>query len=170
MTLQASGFISLGDVLVELQRANAARVLPISLGDQDVLALAGHPGPACQLSDLYGKSSGGSGGGSPTIPISVSASDALGQRSNSGFGPVTCSSTATVLGASGAVSFSWLFVGGRPFQLSGASSETCSFTASVGDRAQVFAQYQVTVVDAAGRSASCVIQVEVQGTQTGVVE
>lgn len=57
MTLQASGSISLTDVLNEIKIANPGRALPISLGDSDVLSLAGKSSPPISLSDLYGKSS-----------------------------------------------------------------------------------------------------------------
>lgn len=57
MTLQASGTISLTDVLNELRIANSGRSAVISLGDADVLALAGKGGAPISLNDLYGKSS-----------------------------------------------------------------------------------------------------------------
>lgn len=56
MTLQASGAISLTDVLNELRIANSGRGATISLGDSDVLSLAGKGGAPLSLSDLYGKS------------------------------------------------------------------------------------------------------------------
>lgn len=57
MTLPVSGSISLSDVLTELKIANSSRVAPISLGDSDVIALAGKSSAPVSISDLYGKSS-----------------------------------------------------------------------------------------------------------------
>lgn len=57
MTLQTTGPLSLSDVMTELRIANPSRAYPISLGDADVLALAGKSAPPISLSDLYGKSS-----------------------------------------------------------------------------------------------------------------
>lgn len=57
MTLPTSGAITLSNVLTELKIANSSRAAPISLGDADVLALAGKSAPPISLSDLYGKSS-----------------------------------------------------------------------------------------------------------------
>lgn len=57
MTLQASGVISMNDVLIELRIANPGRSGVISLGDADVLNLAGKGDQPISLSDLYGKSS-----------------------------------------------------------------------------------------------------------------
>lgn len=57
MTLPASGPISLTDVITELRIVNPGRAYPISLGDADVLSLAGVAGPANSLTNLYGKSS-----------------------------------------------------------------------------------------------------------------
>lgn len=57
MTLPASGTISFTDVFAELSVSNGARAFPISLGDADVLALAGKTGLPISLSDLYGKTS-----------------------------------------------------------------------------------------------------------------
>lgn len=57
MTLQASGAISLNDVLTELRVSNPGRASQISLLDADVVALAGKSGAPVALTDLYGKSS-----------------------------------------------------------------------------------------------------------------
>lgn len=57
MTLPTSGALTLSNVLTELKIANSSRATPVSLGDADVLALAGKSAPPISLSDLYGKSS-----------------------------------------------------------------------------------------------------------------
>jgi hypothetical protein len=56
MSLPPSGTISLTTVLNELRIANPNRSAVISLGDADVLALAGKGSPPISLTDLYGRS------------------------------------------------------------------------------------------------------------------
>ena len=57
MTTPVSGTINLTDVFAELFISNSSREFPISLGDADVLALAGKTGLPISLYDLYGKTS-----------------------------------------------------------------------------------------------------------------
>lgn len=154
MTLPTSGPLSLSDVLAELQLANAARGEPIALGDADVLALAGLPGPAIGLSDLYGKSSQGAGGA-----FSVSAPDARAYVLGHATG-VTAYSQATASNAVGAVSWNWAYVSGDLMALGGAQTSQASFSHEVLPGESYSAVYSVTGTDSAGHVASAQITVD----------
>lgn len=100
MTLPASGYISLGQVLDELRVANPNRGLPISLGDADVLALAGKSGPPISLGDLYGKSA--------ISPLSATGNnDYTFTNSVYGNGTARAYPSVTVSGGSGPRTFVW---------------------------------------------------------------
>lgn len=102
MTLPASGLISLSDVLTELQKANGSRALPISLGDADVLALAGKSAPPISLSDLYGKSS--------YTPMIVTPQNAYGSGySGTAGGVASATASVSIAGGSGGNTFAWSF-------------------------------------------------------------
>lgn len=100
MTLPASGYISLGQVLDELRVANPNRGLPISLGDADVLALAGKSGPPISLGDLYGKSA--------IAPLTaVGNNDYTFTNSVNGNGTARAYPSVTVSGGSGTRTYAW---------------------------------------------------------------
>lgn len=100
MTLPASGSISLGQVLDELRVANSNRGLPISLGDADVLALAGKSGPPISLGDLYGKSA--------IAPLTaVGNNDYTFTNSSAANGTARAYPSVTVSGGSGARTYAW---------------------------------------------------------------
>lgn len=120
MTLPASGAISLTDVLNELKVTNSSRALPISLGDSDVLALAGKSAPPISLSDLYGKSS--------YVPMTVTGvNDSATAYSGSSSGTTTCHPSVTVSGGSGTKTFAWSFTSNPDnCTLGAATSQTCN--------------------------------------------
>lgn len=120
MTLPASGAISLTDVLNELKVTNSSRALPISLGDSDVLALAGKSAPPISLSDLYGKSS--------YVPMTVTGTNSSANAGTTGSGgTVTCHPSVTVSGGSGTLSYLWSFTSNPDgCTLGAATSQTCN--------------------------------------------
>lgn len=103
MTLPTSGSLSLSNVLAELQIANPARALPISLGDPDVLALAGKSALPISLSDLYGKSS------QLPLTVDVQTFDGVFSSAFSG-GTASAQAFASAAGGSGGYSFTWVVV------------------------------------------------------------
>lgn len=122
MTLPTTGSLSLSDVLTELKIANPSRTAPISLGDADVLALAGKSAPPISLSDLYGKS------GIPPVVVtghgdSNSVTSAVGTQ-------VACHPSATYTGGNGAApSYFWEFVTNpNGCAISNQTSQTCTVT------------------------------------------
>lgn len=105
MALQASGAISLTDIMTELRGNNPSRAYPISLGDADVLALAGKGSVPISLTDLYGKSSG--------APAATVTSVSVSPTSASLSGGQTQQFTATVTGTnSPSQTVIWSFVSG----------------------------------------------------------
>lgn len=97
MTLQANGAISLTDVLNELRLANPGRSGVISLGDGDVLALAGKGSPPIALTDLYGKS----------IFKATATSEYTSVSSIQAGGTCYSSPYITVIGGSGVITYQW---------------------------------------------------------------
>jgi len=147
VTLPASGLISLSDVLAELQKANTARALPISMGDADVLTLAGKSAPPISLSDLYGKSS--------YTPMTVTPHDAYGSGySGTAGGVASANASVTIAGGSGGYTIAWSFVsnpGGLSF--SGATNGPfCGVKRSFVKNSQgsFSAQLQCVVTDDTG--------------------
>lgn len=138
MTLQASGAISLTDVLNELKTANAGRALPISLGDADVLALAGKGAPPISLSDLYGKSAYVALTGATVTPTSLTADTGMPNVKQT-VGPATAAPTPA--NATG-VTYSWEFVSGSTVTVNSptSASTTFSYTGSTssGSRTGVY--------------------------------
>jgi hypothetical protein len=134
MTLQASGAISLTDVLNELRIANTGRNNPISLGDSDVLALAGKGGNPTSLSDLYGKSSFKVTGNSASNKVS----------SINGAGTCWTYPSVTVIGGS-SVTYQWTVTAssGVGATLGSATSQTCSLSSSYSQNTDGY--YSVTL-------------------------
>lgn len=115
MTLQASGTISMNDVLIELRIANPGRSQTISLTDGDVLALAGKGGPPIALSDLYSKSS-----------FSAVGTNAYVSVSSASAGTCYAYPYVTPTGGAGGTTYQWAInanAGGAT--LSSANSQQC---------------------------------------------
>lgn len=134
--------ISLGDVLTELKVANPSRTLPISLGDADVLALAGKSAPPISLSDLCGKSS--------YVPMVVTGvNDSAFAYSGSTSGAAVCHPSVNVANGLGTKSFLWSFTSNPDgATLSNATSQTCtvshSYTRNAAGSANATLQCVVT--------------------------
>lgn len=147
MTLPVSGTISLSDVLVEIQRVTPGRSPTISLGDADVLALAGKSGLPVSMSDLYGKSS--------YIAMSATLSD-LDMSGAAGAATSYTEHASISLALSGGqapFSYAWLHVSGvGSIDATNAATSTVNMPVSrngqIGDiSTQVV---QVVVTDATG--------------------
>ncbi len=123
MTLPASGAISLTDVMSELRTVNTGRAYPISLGDDDVRALAGVPSGAIGLTSLYGKSAYTPMSGS--VPdVSDTAPSAPGSNYTS-HTPISIALT----GGQAPFSYAWSHVSGTgTVTAANASSTTANFT------------------------------------------
>jgi hypothetical protein len=140
MTLQASGVISLTDVMNEIRLVNAGRAYPISLGDADVRALAGVPSGAISLSSLYGKSS--------YIPMNVTGnSDSHGASSASG-GTVTCHPSVSVTNGSGGYTYSWSFI---------SNPNSCGLGASTSAACNVSHGYTTNANGGATATLQCIV-------------
>lgn len=142
MTLPASGTISLSDVLAELQVTAPSRALPISLGDSDVLALAGKSAAPISLSDLYGKSS--------YVPMTVAGVNDSGTAISNTAGTVTCHPSVTVTNGSGTKTFLWSFTSNpNGCTLANATLQTCdvSHTYATNARGSANATLQCAVTD-----------------------
>jgi hypothetical protein len=152
MTLPASGAISLSDVLAELRITNPARAETISLGDADVLALAGKSAPPISLSDLYGKSS------YVYTPMTVTPHSAFssGYQSSISGGTAVASPSVTIKGGEGGYSILWEITdgGGLGATLSNATRAQCTvsrpFAKNSNGEFDVF--LRCTVTDGTGRS------------------
>lgn len=151
MTLPDSGPISLSNVLVELRIANAGRTEPISLGDADVLALAGKSAPPISLSDLYGKSS--------YVPMTVKFTNSIigNYDSSRSGGTAAASPSVTVSGGSGGYTYAWSILSQSILVvLSNANSPAClvtrSFVRGANGEFDVFLRCIVT--DSSGRSVT----------------
>lgn len=123
MTLPASGAISLLDVLAEIRTVNPGRSSTISLGDGDVLALAGKGGMPVSLSDLYGKSS--------YIPMTVTPHSDMHGAVPSDFsgGTVSASPSVTITGGDAGYTCQWTITsGGIGVSISGANSSQCTLS------------------------------------------
>jgi hypothetical protein len=124
MTLQASGPISLTDVLNELRIANSGRGATVSLGDSDVLSLVGKGGAPISLSDLYGKSA-----------FKVAGNNASSSQSsiNAG-GTSSASPSVTVIGGSGTITYQWTMTSytGMTPTLSNANGSYCQVSRTFG--------------------------------------
>lgn len=121
MTLPTTGSLSLTDVMTELRVANPSRAYPISLGDSDVLSLAGKSAPPISLSDLYGKSS--------IPPIVVTAVGDSNSVTSAVGTSVSCHPSASFTGGQGAGSYLWEFVSNPDgCSLSLATSATCTIS------------------------------------------
>lgn len=147
MTLPASGAIGLTDVLNELKITTPSRALPISLGDSDVLALAGKSAPPISLSDLYGKSS--------YIPLSVTGNNDSASAVSASAGTVTCHPSVTVTGGSGGTTYAWSFTSNpNGCSLGAATAATCNVSHSYATNAfgSANAVLQCVVSDNTGHS------------------
>jgi hypothetical protein len=123
MTLPASGTISLSDVLAEIRLATPARSATISLGDADVLALAGKSAAPISLSDLYGKSS--------YVPMTVTGvSDFASNIPTATPGTASVSPSVTVRDGSGGYTYAWAYMAGygASSTLSNSNSPACNVT------------------------------------------
>lgn len=138
MTLPASGAISLTDVLNELKTLYPSRALPISLGDSDVLALAGKGAPPISLSDLYGKTAFVALTGASASPSSVSVTNGLPNIKMT-TAPTTASPAPS--NASG-ITYAWELVSGSAVTVNSptTASTTFSYTSSTssGSRSAVY--------------------------------
>lgn len=152
MTLPASGTISLGDVLTEIRIVTPARALPISLGDADVIALAGKAGLPVSLSDLYGKSS--------YIPMTLTGHNDASAAYTGGAGStgtVSCSPSVTVAGGSGGNTYTWSFTSNPDgLTLGNATAPACtvSFLYLRNDVGTGHAVLQCVVGDSTSHSAT----------------
>lgn len=123
MTLAASGTISLSDVLAEIRLVTPGRADTISLGDADVLALAGKSGQPISLTDLYGKSS--------YVPMTVTPHSAISGNVDSSLsgGTASASPSVSVSGGSGGYTYAWSITSQtNTVTLSGTSASTCNVT------------------------------------------
>jgi hypothetical protein len=152
MTLPTSGPLSLTDVMNELRVANPSRAYPISLGDSDVLALAGKSAPPISLTDLYGKSS------YVYTPMTVTGNNDSGYEiSSGGAGAVECHPSVTVSGGEGVKTFYWEFTANpNGCSLSNATSQSCTVSKSyVKDSiGTADATLRCTVTDSTGASVA----------------
>ena len=137
MTTPASGTISLTDVMTELRVTNPGRAYPISLGDADVLALAGKGGPPISLTDLYNKTSFIALVSASASPSSVSGSGIKGFRAYT----TTTTCTPNPSNATG-LSYTWEYVSGSTFTVETPSASATRFsyipTTDIGSRSGVY--------------------------------
>jgi hypothetical protein len=151
MTLQASGTISLTDVMNEIRLVNPGRAYPISMGDADVRALAGVPSGPIGLSNLYSKSS--------YIPMNVTG-NGDSHSAYSGVGgnsPVTCHPSVSVTNGSGGYTYSWSFTSNpQSCALNATTSAACnvSHTFSINANGTASATLQCIVTDSTGHSVT----------------
>jgi hypothetical protein len=151
VTLPASGAISLSDVLAEIRLVTPARAATISLGDADVLALAGKGSMPISLSDLYGKSS--------YVPMSVigNSDTAAPYDSSLANGTASASPSVSVSGGSGGYTYAWSITSqSRTVVLAGATSPSCSVSFNYGRNSNGnFDVYlQCVVTDNSGHSVT----------------
>jgi len=145
MTLQASGAISLTNVLNELRIANSGRSGVISLGDGDVLALAGKGSPPISLSDLYGKS----------IFKATATSEYTSVSSIQAGGTCYSSPYITAIGGSGVITYQWTVLsnlGSATFRFP--NNATCQLSRAFSKLSQgsFDVELQCVVADSAGHS------------------
>jgi hypothetical protein len=140
MTLQASGGISLTDVMNEIRLVNPGRAYPISLGDADVRALAGVPSGAIGLSNLYGKSS--------YIPMNVTGNSSSQGASSASGGTVTCHPSVSVTNGSGGYTYSWSFT---------SNPNSCGLGASTSAACNVSHGYTTNANGGATATLQCVV-------------
>jgi hypothetical protein len=140
MTLQASGVISLTDVMNEIRLVNPGRAYPISLGDADVRALAGVPSGAIGLSNLYGKSS--------YIPMNVTGNSDSQSASSASGGTVTCHPSVSVTNGSGGYTYSWSFT---------SNPNSCGLGASTSAACNVSHSYTTNAFGGATATLQCVV-------------
>lgn len=135
--------ISLSDVLTELKVANPSRTAPISLGDSDVLALAGKSAPPISLSDLYGKSS--------YVPMVITATNgSKSAYSGASSGTVTCNPSVSVANGKGVKRYLWSFTSNPDgCNLANATSATCavSYNYLMGEVGETHPTLQCVVTD-----------------------
>jgi hypothetical protein len=146
MTLPTGGYISLTDVMNELRIANPGRAYPISLGDADVLALAGKSAPPISLSDLYRKSSY-----TPMTATTANGNSAYDATYSAG--TAFCNPAVFVSNGSGAYSFAWAFTSNpNGCALSNASSSACTVSAGYAQSSagSAGATLQCTITDGTG--------------------
>jgi hypothetical protein len=157
MTLPTSGPLSLSNVLAELQAANPARSVPISLGDADVLALAGKSSPPISLSDLYGKSS--------YTPMTVTPHDASASYMTTNSGTATASPSVTVTNGSGGYSYAWSFASNpNSMSISGVSNGSSVLVQKTfvkNQQGTYSAVMQCVVTDNTGHSVTVQTNVEI---------
>jgi len=148
MTLQASGTISLTDVMNELRVTNSGRSYPISLGDADVRALAGIASGDISLSNLYGKSS--------YIAMTLSALGSTGYALSTYSGSVSCTPSVTVSNGTAPYTYQWdIAASVNSPTLTNATQAMCTVSHGFGKGAQSSASMtlQITVTDATGHTA-----------------
>lgn len=148
MTLPASGNLTLGMVAAELGLG-----LPISLGDTVVRNLAGVPSGPISMSNLYGKSAGGT---APPAsgPLTVQTTGGYGQSNTYGSsGIVACQVSATVSGGTGTITHLWEFTSNPgQFTLTGANGANATVSKSYSRYSSGSAQavLRYTARDSAG--------------------
>lgn len=153
MTTPTSGVISLTNVMNELRTTNPGRAYPISLGDSDVLALAGVAGPGNSLSNLYGKTASG---GTGTLVVTSTDGNASAISTSSG-GTVSCNPFVSATGGSGSYNYAWSFTSNpSSCTLSGSTGAACSVShafAKLSDgSATAVLQCVITEVGGAGQT------------------
>lgn len=130
MALPASGTISLALVLAELQKTNAGRSLPISLGDTDVRTLAGVPSGAISLTSLYGKSNGSA------LSAAITNGSATYSSISSG-GTAICNPGVTASGGTPGYTYLWSFTSNpNSCTLGSSTSTSCSVSKAFSQNAQ----------------------------------
>lgn len=122
MTLPALGSINIGQVAAELGIG-----LPLSLGDSRVRALAGVASGPISLSDLYGKSAGGTLSAIGNSDTSSMAGNATGITY-----PGHAFPSVSAGGGTAPYTYLWSITGGTGFTLTNATSATCDVAHSIG--------------------------------------
>jgi hypothetical protein len=149
MTLPASGPISMAQIAAELGVAAAG----INLNAANVRSLGGG---ATNLNAFHGKSN--------LAPLTCLVNDATAIRGANNTGTVTASTTAVASGGSGGYTYAWTFLSGTSFGTPGAVA-TASFTKSVSPGSEFIGNYQCTVTDSGGRTASDTCTITLSGYQ-----
>jgi hypothetical protein len=151
VTLAASGAISLSDVLAEIRLVTPGRAATISLGDADVLALAGKSAMPVSLSDLYGKSS--------YVPMTVTPHSGISGNvsSSSSAGTASASPSVSVSNGSGGYTYAWSITSQSvTVTLSNATSATCNVSRNFPryENAEFDVYLQCVVTDNTGHSVT----------------
>lgn len=145
MTTPTNGAISLNEVLAELRIANPGRGAAISLGDADVLALAGKSAAPVSLSDFYGKS----------IFKATATGEYTSVSSIQAGGTCYSSPYITAIGGSGATTYQWTVLsnsGAATFRFPNEATCQLSRTFSKLSQGSFDVVLQCVVADSAGHS------------------